>query len=131
MNRLRTPGWLTVAAVCAAITLAGCGSQVAGRTAGHAQTASTTSHAASPRQRAAADAARIIADFRRPPGAVRTDPIASLTSPAVGIGIADVATATRWWRVPGQPRDVLSWVRAHLPAGYTPAGSGSATFRNS
>jgi hypothetical protein len=122
---------LVLAAACATITLAGCGSQVAGRTTGHNQTASTTSQAASPRQRAAADAARIIADFRRPPGAVQTGPVKSLTSPAVGIGRADVATATRWWRVPGQPRAVLSWVRAHLPPGFTPDGSGSATFRNS
>lgn len=78
MNRLCTPRWLTVAAVCAAITLAGCGSQVAGRAAGRAQTASTTSHAASPRQRAAADAARIIADF--PPGvrAVTVTPVFGL-----------------------------------------------------
>ncbi|HEY2286674.1 MAG TPA: hypothetical protein VGH88_13115 [Streptosporangiaceae bacterium] len=93
--------------------------------------ASSVAHAAGPRQRAAADAARIIADFPRPPGAVRTGLIASLNDPAVGIGATDVATATRWWRVPGQPRAVLSWVSAHLPAGFTAAGSGSATFRNS
>jgi hypothetical protein len=131
MNRLRTPGWLTVAAVCAAITLAGCGSQVAGRTAGQAQTASTASHAASPRQRAAADAARISAAFPQPPGTVGTGLIAALDNPAVGIGLTDVATVTHWWRVPGQPRAVLSWVRAHLPSGFTPDGSGSSTFRNS
>ncbi|HEU5386424.1 MAG TPA: hypothetical protein VFV73_11025 [Streptosporangiaceae bacterium] len=141
MNRLRArplrpPAALrcagrVLAAACAAMTLAGCGSQVAGRTTGHAQTASTTSHAVSPRQRAVADAARIIADFRRPPGTARSGPIASLSNPAVGIGTSDVATATRWWRVPGQPRAVLSWVRAHLPAGFTPDGSGSGTFRNS
>jgi hypothetical protein len=33
--------------------------------------------------------------------------------------------------VPGQPRAVLSWISAHLPSGFTAAGSGSATFRNS
>ena len=118
MNRLCTPRWLTVAAVCAAITLAGCGSQVAGRAAGHAQTASTTSHAASPRQRAAADAARIIADFPPPSGAARTGLIASLTGPGEGPdGIPDVATVTRWWRVPGRPQAALAWIRAHMPAG--------------
>ncbi len=128
---------LLFTAACAAVALAGCGSQVAGKPAGPAGTglassrAGTTSHAAPPRQRAAADAARIIADFRRPPGTVRTGPIASLDNPAVGIGTSDVATATRWWRVPGQPRAVLSWVRAHLPAGFTPGGSGSTTFRDS
>jgi hypothetical protein len=138
MNRLRTRPLrplatlpragtrLVLAAACAAITLAGCGSQVAGRTTGHAQTASTTSHAASPRQRAAADAARIIADFPRPAGAVRTGLIASLTSPGVGMGTTDVVTATRWWRVPGQPQAMLAWVRAHVPAGFTWAGSGGS-----
>jgi len=142
MNRPRTPVWLTLAAFCAAITLAGCGSQVAGKPTGPASASPAgtssagtssvgTGHAASPRQRAAADAARIIADFPRPPGTVRTGLIASLNNPAVGIGTSDVATATRWWRVPGQPRAVLSWVRAHLPSGFTPDGSGSTTFRNS
>jgi hypothetical protein len=118
-------------AACAAITLAGCGSQAAGPTTGRTQTASTTSHAASPRQRAAADAARIIADFPRPAGAVRTGLIASLDSPGVGIGSTDVVTATRWWRVPGQPKAVLSWIRAHLPAGFTPAGSGGGSSQSS
>ena len=122
---------LALAAACAAITLAGCGSQVAGQVTGQAQTASTTSHAATPRQRAAADAARIIAGFPRPAGAVRTGLIASLTSPGVGMGTTDVVTATRWWRVPGQPRAVLAWVRAHLPAGFTPAGSGGGSSQGS
>jgi hypothetical protein len=143
MNRLRTQPLrplvtlpragtrLVLAAACATITLAGCGSQVAGPTTGRTQTASTTSQAASPRQRADADAARISAEFPQPPGTVRTGLIASLDNPAVGIGLTDVATVTHWWRVPGQPKAVLSWVRAHLPSGFTPDGSGSATFRNS
>jgi hypothetical protein len=121
-----------LAVACAAVVLAGCGSQVAGKAAGQAGaslpgTGSTTAPAAGPRQRAAADAARIIADFPRPPGAVRTGLIASLTSPGVGIGNADVATQTRWWRVSGPPQAVLAWVGAHLPAGFTPAGSGSGS----
>jgi hypothetical protein len=131
----RVSCWLTAAGACAAIALAGCGSQVAGSPASPARSgaassspASTSAHAAGPRQRADADAARINADFPRPPGAVRTGLIASLTSAGVGIGAADVATATRWWRVPGQPRAVLAWIRAHLPAGFTSAGSGSATY---
>ena len=143
MNRLRIqplrplatlPGAgprLVLAAACAAITLAGCGSQVGGQATGHPRTASTTSHAATPRQRADADAARIIADFPRPAGAVRTGLIASLTSPGVGIGDADVAIQTRWWRVPGPPRTVLAWIRAHLPAGFTPAGSGGGSSQSS
>jgi hypothetical protein len=130
---LRPGPRLLAVAACAAVVLTGCGSQVAGQLAatGSARTVSTTGHAAGPRQRADADAARIIADFRRPPGAVRTGLIASLDSPAVGIGTTDVATATRWWRVPGQPRAVLSWISSHLPAGFTAAGSGSSTSRNS
>jgi hypothetical protein len=139
-RHVRRPGrasrWLTTAGACAAVALAGCGSQGVGSPASPAspspaQTASTAAHAAGPRQRADADAARIIADFRRPPGAVRTGLIESLDNPAVGIGNADVVTATRWWRVPGQPRAVLSWISAHLPPGFTPDGSGSATFRDS
>jgi hypothetical protein len=129
-RHVRRPGrasrWLTAAGACAAVALAGCGSQVAGSPAGPASPdrASTAAHAAGPRQRAVADAARIIAGFPRPPGAVRTGLIASLNSPGAGMGTTDVVTATRWWRVPGQPRAVLSWIRAHLPSGFTPAGSG-------
>jgi hypothetical protein len=133
VSLLRPGPRLLTAAACAAVVLTGCGSQVAGQSAGTdpAKAASTTGHSAGPRQRADADATRIIADFRRPPGAVRTGLIASLGNPAVGIGTSDVATATRWWRVPGQPRAVLSWISAHLPPGFTAAGSGSATFRTS
>jgi hypothetical protein len=125
-----------LAIACAAVVLAGCGSQVAGKAAGQAGasspgTGSTTAPAAGPRQRADADAARIIADFPRPAGAVRTGLIASLTSAGMGIGSGDVVTATRWWRVPGQPRATLAWIRAHLPAGFTPAGSGSGSYGNS
>jgi hypothetical protein len=125
----RVSRWLTAAGACAVVALAGCGSQVAGPPAGPASSsrAHTAAHIAGPRQRAVADAARIIADFPRPPGAVRTGLIASLTSPGVGMGSADVATATRWWRVPGEPRAVLAWIHAHLPAGFTPAGSGSGS----
>jgi hypothetical protein len=117
MNRHLAPG-LLLTAVCAVAALSACGSQVAGQagTTSLAGTARTAAHTASPRQRADADAARIIADFPRPPGAVRTGLIALLDNPAVGIGTSDVATATRWWRVPGQPRAVLSWISAHLPA---------------
>jgi hypothetical protein len=135
MNRRFVPS-LALAAACAVAVLSACGSQVAGPPASPAgsspaQAVSTAAHAAGPRQRAAADAARIIADFPRPPGAVRTGLIASLNNPVVEAGTADVVTATRWWRVPGQPRAVLSWISAHLPPGFTPGGSGSVTFRSS
>ena len=145
MNRHLVPS-LALAAACAITVLSACGSQVAGPPASPAssspassstassspaRTVSAARRAAGPRQRAAADAARIIAAFRRPPGAVRSGLIASLNNPVVEVGTADVVTATRWWRVPGQPRAVLSWISAHLPAGFTPDGSGSGTFRNS
>jgi hypothetical protein len=134
---LLRPGPRLLAVTCVAVALAGCGSQVAGKAAGSASTSTGTStarttaeatHTVGPRQRADADAARIIADFPRPPGAVRTGLIASLTSATIGVGDADVATATRWWRVPGRPQAVLAWIRAHLPAGFTSDGSGSATY---
>jgi hypothetical protein len=119
------PG-LVLAAACAVAVLSACGSQVAGQSAG---TAGTTVHTASPRQRADADAARIIAGFPRPARAVRTGPIASLTVPGEGPeATPDVATATRWWRVPGRPQSVLAWIAAHLPAGFTAAGSGSGGY---
>jgi hypothetical protein len=135
MNRRFVPS-LALAAACAVAVLPGCGSQVAGPPASPAgsspaQAVSTAAHAAGPRQRAAADAARIMADFPPPPGAVRTGLIASLNNPVVEVGTADVVTTTRWWRVPGQPRAVLSWISAHLPPGFTPDGSGSMTFRSS
>src|SRR6185437_6648768 len=30
-------------------------------------------------------------------------------------------------RVPGRPQEVLAWIRAHLPPGFTPAGAGVGT----
>lgn len=31
-----------------------------------------------------------------------------------------------WWQVPGQPKQVLAWERAHLPHRFTPSGTGSS-----
>ena len=59
-----------------------------------------------------------MASFPRPPGAVRTGPIASLTQPGARPGTPDLASVTRWWRVPGRPQEVLAWVGAHLPPGF-------------
>jgi len=110
------------------IVLAGCGTQHAGAAGPHA-TATATTTADSPRQRAAADAARIIASFPRPPGAQRTGLIASLTAPGEGpAATPDVATATQWWRAPGQPQAVLAWIQAHVPAGFTLGGTGSGSY---
>lgn len=142
--RRRASRFLSVlsAAACAVAVLAGCGTQHvaprpdAPRTQGPSP-AGAASAGASPRQRAVADAARIIASFPRPPGAVRTGAvrtglIESLSAPGEGPpDTPDVATATRWWRAPGRPQAVLAWVRAHLPSGFTLAGTGTGTYRPS
>ena len=114
---LRLPRLLSAAA-CAAIVLAGCGTQPFGPHPGRAPSAG------SPRQRAVADAAGIIASFPRPPGAVRTGLIASLTQPGERPATPDLAAVTQWWRVPGRPPSVLAWIHARLPSGFTPADFG-------
>jgi len=115
---LRFPRLLSAAA-CAAIVLSGCGTQPFGPHSGSAPAAG------SPRQRAVADAARIIASFPRPPGAVRTGLIASLTQPGERPDTPDLASVTQWWRAPGRPPSALAWIRAHLPSGFNPAGTGT------
>src|SRR5438876_7718338 len=126
---LRLPCLLSGAA-CAAVLLSGCGTQPFGPQTGAARTSTAGLRAtgsASPGQRAVADAARIIASFPRPPGAVRTGPIASLTQPGQRPATPDLAAVTRWWRVPGRPPSVLAWIRAHLPSGFTQAGTGTGS----
>ena len=134
--RLPLPGLLSAVA-CAAVVLSGCGSQPSGPQPsgpqpGGARTGTGTASPrstgpASPRQRAVADAALIMASFPRPPGAVRTGPIASLAQSDARPVTPDLASVTRWWRVPGRPQEVLAWIRAHLPPGFTPAGAGVGT----
>ena len=126
---LRLPGLLSAVA-CVAIVLSGCASQPGGQHPGGARTGTAsprTTKPASPRQLAVADAARIMASFPRPPGSVRTGPIASLTQPGARPITPDLASVTRWWRVPGRPQKVLAWVGAHLPPGFAPAGTGSGS----
>jgi hypothetical protein len=65
-----------------------------------------------------------MASFPRPPGAVRTGPIASLAQSGARPVTPDLASVTRWWRVPARPQEVLAWIRAHLPPGFSPAGTG-------
>jgi len=127
--RLRLPGLLSAVA-CATVVLSGCGSQPSGPQPGGARTGTAdprTTGPASPRQRAVADAARIMASFPRPPGAVRAGPIASLIQPGTRPITPDLASVTRWWRVPGRPEEVLAWVGVHLPPGFAPAGTGIGT----
>jgi hypothetical protein len=126
---LRLPRLLS-AVVCAAIALSGCGSQSSGSQPGAARSSTAsprTTGPASPGQRAVADAARIMASFPRPPGAVRTGPIASLSQSGARPVTPDLASVTRWWRVPGRPQEVLAWIGAHLRPGFTPAGTGTGS----
>ena len=106
----------------AAILLSGCGSQPFGQpAAGHTGTASP---AASPRQRAVADAAAHhgLVSPAAGGGAHRPDRVAGPAGerPAT----PDLASLTRWWQVPGRPQGVLAWIRAHLPSGFSPDGTG-------
>ncbi len=117
--------WRALAiAGCAAMALAGCGTQHAAQGAG----ARTTAPAPSPAQRAAADAANLLAAFPAPPGAVRTGPLPVpwLARAPQQPNTPDLAARTGWWRVAGQPQSVLAWVRAHMPSGIWFAGTGAA-----
>jgi hypothetical protein len=112
---------LLAAAGCALLALSGCGTQHAGESASPAPT--------DPHQSAVADAARIIASFPVPPGSVPSarPPLPLLDAPAMGPqATPDVVTASRWWTASGQPQSVLAWVAAHVPAGFTLGGHGSA-----
>ncbi len=76
--------------------------------------------APAPRQRAIADAAAILASFAVPPGARRLPgaPAANggaLRQPLLVAAAANLVDQVAWWQVPGQPRQVLGWERAHLP----------------
>jgi len=118
-----------VAAVCAGIALAGCGSEHVGTSSGDstAAAARTVAPAPTPAQRAATDAAGLLAAFPVPPGATRTAalPVSSLSHSPETYGSPDLVTRTGWWRVAGQPVTVLTWIRAHMPSGFTLAASGS------
>jgi len=85
--------------------------------------------AASPKQLAETAAASMLAAFRSPPGAERSGPIpvAALSDAPGASASPDYVTRTAWWRVPGQLDDVLSWIQAHRPAGFTLGGSGSSS----
>jgi hypothetical protein len=129
-----------VALACAGVALAGCGSQRAGAPAAGAGTsdgstaaaagssASATASAQTPAQQAAADAAGLLAAFPVPPGAMRTGalPVSWLSASPEPVAGPDVVTRTGWWRVAGQPVTVLSWIRAHMPSGFSLELSGAS-----
>ncbi len=131
---MRTPTRITVAvAGCStvALALAGCGTVHAGQAAStkSATTARTATAPPTPAQRAAADADSLLAAFPPPPGAVKTGRISSslLSGAPETVAGPDLATRTSWWRAPGQPTTVLSWIRTHMPSGITYHGSGYLT----
>lgn len=134
-TNMRNAGWLAVLAVA---VLTGCATAHVGERAAPAGNAAPSTHAVpaiadagsrmTPRQRAVADAAKMLAAFIAPPRAVRTAPlrVPVLAQAPTEPMSPDVVIRTGWWRVPGQPQDVLSWVEAHKPAGFTESGSGSS-----
>jgi hypothetical protein len=78
---------------------------------------------------ARADAKRQLASFSVPPGSNRVsqDPSAGHTlspCPPVCDGGEAVVDDSRFWRVPGDPQSVASWVRSHVPAGARVRSSG-------
>jgi hypothetical protein len=125
---------VTVAAGCAALAITACGTgHVASGGAGTPSSGKTpTTVSATPQQRASADATSILASFVPPPGAVRLSaaPAAAAgalrTAPGAVGSSPDAVRDTSWWRVPGSPRSVLAWEKAHLPSRFTMSGYGTS-----
>jgi hypothetical protein len=72
---------------------------------------------------AKADAEGLLSDVQLPEGAILES-----SDPSVGQGLPALPTSQpparrdeiiehRWWRVPGEPQEVLAWIEAHTPAG--------------
>jgi len=81
---------------------------------------------ATPKQRAEQDAAAILAAFVAPPGARHlAAPPAGLKSPSGLPGTPDLVDKAGWWQVAGEPRQVLDWMKAHVPHRFTLDGSGA------
>lgn len=125
--RARLPGVLILAGT-AALTAASCAAPpvqsahtlpVISAKAQHAS-AAAAGPAGTPKQRAEADMAAILASFVPPPGAtrLRTAP-SQLKFPITGLGDGFQASGVRFWTAPGDPKSLLAWETAHLPAEYT------------
>jgi hypothetical protein len=114
-----------VLSVCAALCVGGV------LVAPSASAVTVSRSARSPRQVAVADVASMLAAFRAPPGAQRSGPISvpALSAAPEGSTSPDFDARTAWWRVPGGMDAALSWVAAHVPAGFTLGGSGSTGSR--
>lgn len=105
---------------CAAVTAAGCAA--GGEGGGHrpAGTATVARTKTTPRDRAVADAAAILKEFVVPPLArrLRSAP-GPLKVPITSLESSAVVHDASFWEVPGRPRAVLAWERAHLPRRFT------------
>jgi hypothetical protein len=74
------------------------------------------------RQAAVRDAQRRLAALRLPPGAKRVSVVPkgsgdSLRSPAFEPATPNLIDLHTWWTVPGDPSEVLAWVKEHRPNG--------------
>ena len=83
--------------------------------------ATGTSRARAPDRRAHPDARRILASLRLPPGAteVSADPSSArvLGAPPARPLVPRLVDLHEFWRVPGEPAQVLTWIEAHAPRG--------------
>jgi hypothetical protein len=126
----------------ASLALAGCAAAPASSpavTPGTASLAATTgttptdpaSITTTPAQRAQAAAAVMLKAFAPPPGAreVPGSPVPpsvlSRSQQAPRPLDNDVVTKTSWWLAPGDPRQLLAWASARLPAQYQRFGTGT------
>jgi hypothetical protein len=91
--------------------------------------------AASNRAAAQADAISLLATVNLPPGARRLTRKPGgtgtwLSAPANAPATPNLIDGTQWWEYDGTPQSLLSYVRAHRPAGssLSMAGSGRGTY---
>jgi hypothetical protein len=125
----------------ASLALAGCAAAPASSpavTPGTGSLAATTGTAptdpasvTTPAQRAQAAAAVMLKAFAPPPGA-RELPSSPVPSSVLSRSQQaprpldnDVVTKTSWWLAPGDPRQLLAWTAARLPAQYPRFGTGT------
>src|SRR5690348_7129540 len=112
-HRRCAPGAAFLAAACAAMAVAGCGTM-------HSATGTGTA-SPTPRERAVADAAAILKAFAVPPGGQRLPRAPDgLKTPITTLVSTTLVDNVSFWRAPGQPRAVLAWEQAHLPQRFTP-----------
>ncbi len=100
------------------MALAGC---AAAHPATGPATAASRPASLTPRERAVTDAAAILKAFVVPPAAARLRTARdALKVPISTVGSTSLVDDVAFWQVPGQPRAVLAWERAHLPRRFTP-----------